>query len=201
MELQSLFFEKSIKIYRIISKIYLEFQFFFFSLLFFIDFLFFSFMENFANYKPKGKILGKYFFLFDSILSKSEFSSVYLGGEVDSNKIYVIRVIHYELIGSYLTRKFSFLKYLNHPNIVYCHDHLISANNHYFIMEFCSNGNLSSYLQVKGQVLESEALSIIINIILGYREIFMKGLLHGGLKPDNILIHEGIFKFEDFGLA
>ncbi len=54
---------------------------------------------------------------------------------------------------------------------------------------------------MKSLISERELRQLVHNICFGYNELAICGLLHHDIKPQNILLHNGIFKLGDFGLA
>lgn len=154
------------------------------------------------------KRIDRYFYSTTEKLGQGAFGSVYIGHDVDNKqKLYAIKVIPVAIIKTdpslqeSLMNEMQVMKLLNHPNITHCYDVLSSSNNHYFILEYCSGGTLSSYLKKRGKIPEAEALTILIQILKGYHEMLKLGIIHRDLKPDNILVHEGVFKLADFGFA
>ena len=55
--------------------------------------------------------------------------------------------------------------------------------------------------QDKGKLTEQNAISILVQIVQGMKELRKYGFIHRDLKPDNILIKNGVVKICDFGLA
>ncbi len=81
-----------------------------------------------------------------------------------------------------------------------------------------SKGNLfllkfvSRLLERKKKLPESEALQVLKAILNEFLDLLINGVIHQDLKPSNILIHEGTYKFrrlfifnkikyKDFGYA
>ena len=48
---------------------------------------------------------------------------------------------------------------------------------------------------------EAEALGILKDVLTGFIELLKHGVIHRDLKPDNILMHQGVYKIADFGFA
>jgi len=157
---------------------------------------------------PSTKRIDRYFYSMNDRLGQGAFGTVFLGHDIEKkDKLYAIKVIPVLLIKTdpalqeSLMNEMQVMKLLNHPNIIHCFDVLSSSNNHYFILEYCSGGTLTSYLKKRGKIPEAEALTIITQILKGYHEMLKLGIIHRDLKPDNILMHEGVFKLADFGFA
>ncbi len=157
---------------------------------------------------PNTKRIDRYYYSMSERLGQGAFGTVYTGHDIDNKqKLYAIKVIPVSLIKTdpaleeSLMNEMQVMKILNHANIVRCYDVLSSSNNHYFVMEYCSGGTLSSFLKKKGKLQEAEALQILIQMLKGYHEMLKLGIIHRDLKPENILIHEGVFKLADFGFS
>lgn len=76
-----------------------------------------------------------------------------------------------------------------------------SHNKHYFIMEFCGGGTLTDYMKKNQTLSEEEIVEFLQQFCQGYRVLYERGIIHRDIKPDNILLHNNIFKIADFGLA
>lgn len=66
---------------------------------------------------------------------------------------------------------------------------------------FCNNGDFRSYLTKRKSIPESEAKTILKDIIAGLKELYENNLIHRDLKPENILINDNTFKVADFGFG
>ncbi|KAL4470920.1 hypothetical protein ABPG72_005954 [Tetrahymena utriculariae] len=89
-----------------------------------------------------------------------------------------------------------------HVNLVnYKKIKMSSQNKQYFIMDYCNGGTLTQYLKNQKKISENEILEFLQQFCRGYRVLYKEGIIHRDIKPDNILMHNRIFKIADFGLA
>jgi serine/threonine-protein kinase ULK/ATG1 len=93
------------------------------------------------------------------------------------------------------------LKTLSHPNVLKCHEVFTTVNNCYIVTELCSEGDLASLIKTKKRLAETDANSLIGDIVAGFLEIADKNYLHRDLKLANIFISRGVAKIADFGFA
>ena len=90
---------------------------------------------------------------------------------------------------------------LNHPNIVAIHDIGEHEGNSWLALEFVEGKTLDQVLGGKG-MRSTEALQIACQIAAALEAAHAAGILHGDLKPSNIMISaKGQVKLLDFGLA
>ena len=94
-------------------------------------------------------------------------------------------------------REIRIAKALNHPNIVRVYDYDMNASNPYFSMDLC-DGTISKF--IKGKDF-NELVSMAIDICEGIKALHMASVLHRDIKPDNILIKDGIVKVSDFSFG
>lgn len=91
---------------------------------------------------------------------------------------------------------------LNHPNIVTVHDVIEDGDTVLIVMEHVPGESLSDRLQKKGRIPQDEALHYLIQACAGLGYAHRAGLVHGDIKPQNLLIAPGQrVKVADFGLA
>lgn len=89
----------------------------------------------------------------------------------------------------------------NNANIVRLFDIKKTANNYYLIMEYCNEGDLSSYLKARKRLSEEEAVEFLVQILGAFRDLVRNKILHRDFKLANVLKHDGIIKIADFGFA
>jgi hypothetical protein len=79
---------------------------------------------------------------------------------------------------------------LKHPNLVrvldYCY---LPDGGAYLVYEFAAGGSLREWLEPRGACPPAEALAIARDILRGLDHLHGRGLVHGDIKPENILRH------------
>ena len=90
---------------------------------------------------------------------------------------------------------------LQHTNLLPPSDVLITEEFKYAVYEYESLNNLQNYLERKGRLTEKKLLNILNQIIEAYQFLKDNGLIHGNIKPTNILVkedHKLTIKLTDF---
>ena len=85
---------------------------------------------------------------------------------------------------------------LQHINILPPSDVFTKGKFRYVVYEYSDANNLQNYIKDKGKLTEEEILTISKQIIDAYEFLQENRLIHGNIKPTNILINEDSrFKF------
>lgn len=58
----------------------------------------------------------------------------------------------------------------------------------YIITELCPNGTLRDQLNAQRKLKEEKAITLLTQIINGYKSIHSEGLIHRDIKPDNLFL-------------
>ncbi len=91
---------------------------------------------------------------------------------------------------------------LNHPNVTQVYEIGDKADHYYIVMELVDGGRLDQLITADQPMDEARVLEIGIDVALGLQAANRVGLVHGDVKPANILLdHQGVAKLVDFGLA
>jgi len=91
---------------------------------------------------------------------------------------------------------------LNHRNMVQIYSCGQEKGQPYIVMELVSGGRLDEIIGQGNPIEEVRALEIGIDVAEGLRGANDIGLIHGDIKPANILFDkQGVAKIADFGLA
>jgi serine/threonine protein kinase len=90
---------------------------------------------------------------------------------------------------------------LNHSNICTIHDIDEVDGKMFIVMEFIEGQTLRQRMDA-GVLSIAEATRVAVQVTDGLKAAHTKGIVHGDIKPENILItNEGLAKIADFGVA
>jgi eukaryotic-like serine/threonine-protein kinase len=89
---------------------------------------------------------------------------------------------------------------LSHPNICTLHDVGEAGAVSYLVMEYVEGETLAARLE-RGQVPLEQALAYAVQIADALDKAHRKGIIHGDLKPANVMLTKAGTKLLDFGLA
>jgi tRNA A-37 threonylcarbamoyl transferase component Bud32 len=88
---------------------------------------------------------------------------------------------------------------LDHPNIVAVFDHFEVEDVEYMATEYLPRGSLRSWV---GRLTTAQVFGVVESILAALAYAHEHGVVHGDLKPENVLItHNGSIKIADFAIA
>src|SRR5688500_18649773 len=90
---------------------------------------------------------------------------------------------------------------LSHANICTLHDVGHADGVDFLVMEYLEGQNLSERLKASGRLSVDEALRHAMQIADALHRTHRKSVIHGDLKPGNVMITKSGVKLLDFGLA
>jgi len=127
------------------------------------------------------------------IIGKGSESSIY---ELLLNKKNTSKVVKFTEIRNYL--EYFILLNLSHPNILNAHEIKRNKNGGIKLIQMRMTGDLSTI----GKLTRKKFINISYQILNGIKFLHDNGIIHGDIKPSNILYsEEGVIKISDFGLC
>lgn len=91
---------------------------------------------------------------------------------------------------------------LSHPNIVTLHTIAEDRGRPFLVMELVNGPSLAQVLRERGRLPPREALPILRALAEGLTALHDAGLVHGDVKPSNVLLGPGrVVKLTDMGLS
>ncbi|HLG41999.1 MAG TPA: protein kinase, partial [Planctomycetota bacterium] len=148
---------------------------------------------------PGYEILGK--------LGVGGMGAVYKAKQVSIDRVVAIKVLYPKFVKDreYLERflrEARLLAKLQHPNIVAAIDAGEVHGTPYFVMEFVDGLSLSTLLDHKGRIPETDCIKLGIHIANALQHAHRHKLVHRDIKPQNVIItRDGLVKVCDLGIA
>jgi len=95
---------------------------------------------------------------------------------------------------------------VDHPNIVKFYETYKDQKHYHIVMEYCDGGELFQQVISNGKYNETQAISIVKQILSALRHLHDKNIAHRDLKPENIIFESRdpdnlSIKMIDFGLS
>lgn len=141
--------------------------------------------------------LGKYTIQSNPI-GRGSFSEVYKGFETQSQRKVAVKKMLKSTNQKYIRSEIQLMKQFRSPYILQLLNVVRDKYHVYLILEYCSQGNLKSYIE---SPMTEYNLLYIYQIISGLKYLFHKNIIHRDIKPENILLHNHTVKICDFGFA
>jgi eukaryotic-like serine/threonine-protein kinase len=91
---------------------------------------------------------------------------------------------------------------LNHPHVVAVYDVFDEGPVTWLVMEYVESESLARKVRSQGLLTPRQAASIGVQIADALTEVHRRGLVHGDVTPENILVTaDGTAKLADFGIS
>jgi hypothetical protein len=142
-------------------------------------------------------------------LGSGSYGEVRLCKEKDTNTLYAVKVINKVVRGKFssalddLKTEVAIMKKLRHEHCVCLYEVMDDprVNKLYLILEYMKRGDL---MQIMGDkpMGDNDVWDIMRQIIRGLKYLHDNNIVHGDLKPQNLLVaSDGTVKIGDFGLS
>jgi eukaryotic-like serine/threonine-protein kinase len=138
-------------------------------------------------------------------LGRGGMATVYLADDLKHHRKVALKVLRPEL-GSILgaerfAREIRVAAGLTHPHILPLYDSGEAAGLLFYVMPYVRGENLRQRLARERQLPVEEAIGLTRQVAAALEHAHEHGLIHRDVKPENILLHEGVAMVTDFGIA
>lgn len=141
------------------------------------------------------------------VVGKGSFGKVFLVREKETSTLYAMKVLKKEYIirknqVEHTKTERSVLGYVNHPYIVGLNMAFQTADKLFFVLDYCSGGELFFHLGKVGRFAEARARFYAAQITLALEYVHSLDIIYRDLKPENVLLDsKGNIRLTDFGLS
>jgi serine/threonine protein kinase len=146
-------------------------------------------------------------FQIESKLGEGGMGTVYKAYDISLGRYVALKVLREEFCqdAEYIARLNSEAQItasINHPHVVKVLNTGACHGMYFIAFELLTKGSLSDLIRRVGQVPETHAVQLGIQIASGLKAALQEGLIHRDIKPGNLLlIDERTVKIIDFGIA
>ncbi len=146
-------------------------------------------------------------FVVTSVLGAGAFGTVYLGRDPSTGSSVAVKVMDREYQDSTMFRtalraEAAALRRIRDQHCVRVVDIVDEPDVIAIVTELVDGASLRAVLARAGRLTGPQSLDVLRGALLGLSAVHAAGLVHGDIKPDNILVdRRGVSKLIDFGLA
>lgn len=135
-------------------------------------------------------------------LGRGGFGSVYKVKDEHIDKLYAMKILKYNACSD-TDKEINILKSLEFQGLPALHDVFYDEEYLYIVMELARGSNLEAYVKSKGKLSVEETYRIGYQIcdILKYLHGRPIPVIHGDIKPENIIVSDESVSLVDFGCA
>ncbi len=141
----------------------------------------------------------------DRVIGRGGMATVLLANDLKHGRRVAIKVMHPHVGAAVglnpFRREIEMAARLTHPHIVPLHDSGQAAGQLYYVMPYIDGESLRARLRREGRLPIAEALRLAGEIASGLGHAHQHGLVHRDVKPENVLLADGIALVTDFGIA
>ena len=158
-----------------------------------------------------GQLINNGRFTIEQVLGMGGFGITYKARDTRSGEIFAIKTLNptMQLRSDFPEQQVKFInegftvKGFNHPHVLKVYEVIQEGQLFGVVMEYIDGVSLSKYVETKGQLTQTTALTYINQIGQALEYIHQQNYLHRDVKPDNILLRQNQEEavLIDFGLA
>lgn len=145
-------------------------------------------------------------------LGRGNFGKVRRARHVVTGQQFAIKIVDTDVLKQDLPgnldirREMSILRGLQHPNIVFLHEVMVSKSRVYMVMDLASGGDFFQFIHNKGKLPDILARKFFRQLVDAVCYCHDNGVYHRDLKPENLLLtipdeNLGDLKITDFGFS
>jgi serine/threonine protein kinase len=151
----------------------------------------------------RGALAGRYDI--EREVGHGAMATVYVARDLRYDRRVAVKVLSRELAAALgaerFLREIDILAHLNHPHILPLLDSGDAGGFLFYVMPFVEGESLRHRLERETQLPIPDALAITREVALALDYAHRQGFIHRDVKPENILLSDGLALVADFGIA
>ena len=161
-----------------------------------------------ASPEPQRRLGSAY--ILDEVIGSGVQGTVWKGRKEDSDQPLAFKILRRDLasepgvVDAFL-RERETLRRITSPNVIEVHDIVAENGTLGLVMDYVDGGDLDDLIRSRGALEPAMIAYLGANIAAGVGAVHAAGVVHGDIKPANILIDSsttpGTPKIADFGIA
>ena len=161
-----------------------------------------------ASPEPQRRLGSAY--ILDEVIGSGVQGTVWKGRKEDSEQPLAFKILRRDLtsepgvVDAFL-RERETLRRITSPNVIEVHDIVAENGTLGLVMDYVNGGDLDDLIRSRGALEPARLASLGADIAAGVEAVHTAGVVHGDIKPANILIDPsttpGTPKIADFGIA
>ncbi len=144
-------------------------------------------------------------YVFERELARGGMATVYVARDVRHDRLVALKLFDPELGalfgGDRFLTEIRVTAGLQHPNILPLFDSGESDGRLWYVMPFVAGESLRARLDREGEFAIDEAVRIVTAVAGALGHAHRHGIVHRDVKPENILLSDGVPVVADFGIA
>jgi serine/threonine-protein kinase len=138
-------------------------------------------------------------------IARGGMATVYLANDRRHGRTVAVKVLSPELVAAIgpdrFSREIQIAARLSHPHIVSLYDSGETDGSLFYVMPYIQGESLRQKIDREGQLSVDDAVRITRQTASALDYAHARQLVHRDVKPENILLHEGVPMVTDFGIA
>jgi len=135
-------------------------------------------------------------------LGHGKFGTVYMSVDASTGKHFAVKEIKRGggTVEQDLEHEIAMLQLADHPHVVNLEHVIHREDRTLLLLEYCAGGTLLDLLKC-GRASHAQSETCAAHLLAGANHLHMQNIVHGDIKPSNILISRGNAKISDLGGA
>lgn len=163
-------------------------------------------MTDIASVSMIDRTIAQRYYIFE-LVGFGGFSEIYKAVDKNTGRTVAIKLLKNELrenveLSDSFESEIDLLKRLDHPLIVnLLHVGRTDDGRRFIVLEYVDGKSLKELIKMERQLSERDTIDIALSILKALKYSHRTNILHGDIKPQNVMVGQDYIKLTDFGAA